>query len=110
MPQPLSVVQVCDFPANGQGYYRYHEPGRALSRLGATVVDCDPLHRALPRLAESADVLLLQVYDWDWLPLIRRRRDQGKATVVEASDYYFDVQPFNPGSLAWAAWVGRSSR
>jgi tetratricopeptide (TPR) repeat protein len=102
MRQSFSVVQVCDFPANGQGYHRYHEPSRALSRLAVTVVDCDPLHRALPALAEAADVLILQVYDWDWLPVIEQRRARGRATVVEASDYYFDVQPFNPGSLAWA--------
>jgi hypothetical protein len=33
------------------------------------VVDCDPLHRLLPLLAEAADVLVLQVHDWDWIPL-----------------------------------------
>jgi tetratricopeptide (TPR) repeat protein len=103
----MFIVQVCDFPLNGQAFYRYHEPGRALSRCGAVVVDCDPLHRLLPLLADAADVLVLHVYDWEWIPVLRRRRALGRATVVEASDDYFDVQPWNPGSVAWADGLER---
>jgi hypothetical protein len=98
----MFIVQVCDFPLNGQAFYRYHEPARGLSRCGAAVVDCDPLHRLLPLLADAADVLVLQTFDWEWVPVLRRRRALGRVTVVEASDDYFDIQPWNPGSVVWA--------
>jgi glycosyltransferase involved in cell wall biosynthesis len=99
----LLVVQVCDFFDDGDRFYRYHLPSRELARLhGVRVVDCHYLHRFLPDLLEAADVLVLQfIHDWDLLGVLGRRREAGRATVFEANDYFFDLQPWNPIAGQW---------
>ena len=75
----LLIVQVCEFLDVGDGVYRFHTPSRALSRLpGVAVVDIDLNHRLLPPLAETADVLVLAGFDWDWFPLLEKRRSAGR--------------------------------
>jgi tetratricopeptide (TPR) repeat protein len=106
MPDPLQaeflIVQVCEFLEVGDGVYRFHTPSRALSRLpGVAVLDIDLNHRLLPPLAESADVLILAGFDWDWFPLLEQRRAAGRITVFEANDYYYDIQSWNPLSAKW---------
>lgn len=98
----MLIVQVCEFLDVGDGVYRFHTPSRALSRLpGVAVVDCDLNHRLLPPLAETADVLVLAGFDWDWFPLLEQRRAAGRITVFEANDYYYDIQAWNPLSAKW---------
>ncbi len=66
-------------------------------RDGVYVVGCDRLHRALPRLARAADVLVLNsVCDADLFPLIAERGARNAATVFEVSDDFSAVQPWNP--------------
>ena len=104
MPQQveLLIVQVCEFLDVGDAVHRFHGPSRALSRLpGVTVIDIDLHHRLLPELAEICDVLVLAGFDWDFFPLLERRRSAGHITVFEANDYYFDIQPWNPLSARW---------
>src|SRR5581483_3363601 len=91
------ILQVCEFLDTGDGHYRFHEPSRQLSRLpGVVVADCDLGHRCLPPLLAAADVVVLQGFDWDLFPVLERRRATGRATVLEANDYYEDIQPWNP--------------
>ena len=98
----LLIVQVCEFLNVGDGVYRFHSPSRELSRLpGVVVVDADLHHRLLPGLAENANVLVLAGFDWDWFPLLERRRAAGRVTVFEANDYYYDLHPWNPLSARW---------
>jgi tetratricopeptide (TPR) repeat protein len=103
MHADLLVVQICDFLNDGDGMYRIHEPSRYLSRLpGVVVIDCHYHHHLLPRLLELADVLVLQFcHNWDFLPIIERRRNAGQVSVFEANDYFFDVQPWNPIAPGW---------
>jgi tetratricopeptide (TPR) repeat protein len=98
----LLVVQVCEFLDVGDAVHRFHGPSRALSRLpGVVVIDIDLHHRLLPQLAETCDVLVLAGYDWDFFPLLERRRAAGHITVLEANDYYFDIQGWNPLLVRW---------
>src|SRR5262245_39680143 len=97
------ILQICDFLDDGDGYYRLHEPSRQLSRLpGTVVVDCHFYHRYLPQLVALADVVVLPlIHNWDFFPLIEDRRSRGQATVFEANDYFYDVQPWSPISAQW---------
>jgi tetratricopeptide (TPR) repeat protein len=98
----LLIVQVCEFLDSGDGHYRFHQPARSLSRLpGVTVVECPLEHRLLPGLLPAADVLLLQDFHWDLFPLIERRRAEGRVTIQEANDDYFDLQPWNTRAAMW---------
>ena len=102
MPEPLLIAQVAEADDGGHAHYRVGGPGRALSLLpGVTVVDCDPRHRLLPWLVEEADVLVLHGVHPDLPPAARWRRDRGRVTVFEASDDYFDLQPWTDASAAW---------
>lgn len=101
--QTLLIGQACDFPLNGQGYYRYQEPSRQMARIeGISAIDCDPWHPLFPALAETADVLVLQQYNPEWVSLVHERRARGQVTVVEVSDYYFDFQPWHASARAWS--------
>ena len=99
----MLIAQVCDFHDDGDARYRLHDPSRFLGRLpGVVAVDCHFYHRHLPRLADLADVLVLQfVNDWELLSLCARRRAAGRITVFEANDYFFDLQPWNPIATGW---------
>lgn len=103
MKADLFILQICDFLDDGDGHYRLHEPSRQLARLpGVVVVDCHFYHRLLPALVDAADVLILPfVHDWDFFPVIERRRSQGRVTVFEANDYFYDVQPWNAVGAPW---------
>jgi tetratricopeptide (TPR) repeat protein len=96
------VVQICEFVGVGDDIYRFHVPSAALAQLpGVVTIDIPLHHRHLPELAEQADVLILGGFDNDWFPLIQRRRAAGRLTVLEANDYYPDLQPWNPLSVRW---------
>ncbi|HTW94385.1 MAG TPA: glycosyltransferase [Tepidisphaeraceae bacterium] len=103
MHADLLILQICDFLDDGDGIYRLHEPSRFLARLpGVVVIDCHYYHHLLPRLIESADVLILQFFhNWDFLPFIDQRRQRGQVTVFEANDNFYDVQPWNPIAEGW---------
>ncbi len=97
------ILQVCEFLDDGDGLYRLHEPSRHLARLpGVVVIDCHFHHHLLPGLLEQANVLVLPFFhNWDFFPLIERRRAAGRVTVFEANDYFYDVQPWNPVARQW---------
>jgi len=99
----MLIVQVGDFHDDGDARYRLHDPSRYLGRVpGVSAVDCHFYHRHLPKLADSADVLVLQfVNDWELLSLCARRRAAGRITIFEANDYFFDLQPWSPIAAGW---------
>jgi tetratricopeptide (TPR) repeat protein len=103
MKADLFILQICDFLDDGDGFYRLHEPSRQLSRLpGVLVVDAHFYHHLLPPLIEKADVLILPfIHDWDFFSTIQERRAAGKATVFEANDFFYDIQPWNPIAARW---------
>jgi tetratricopeptide (TPR) repeat protein len=99
----MLIVQICDFGNDGDAEYRMHSPVRQLGKVpGLVTIDCHFSHRCLPRLAEIADVLVVQfVNDWELLSLCQRRREAGRITVFEANDDFFDLQPWSPIADAW---------
>lgn len=103
MTPDLTVLQVVEFLDVGDGVHRFHAPARALSRLqGVTVIDIDCHHRHFHLLAEAADVLVMGAFNSDLFSIFEeRRRHPGRVTVVEANDYYPDLQSWNPLSMRW---------
>jgi tetratricopeptide (TPR) repeat protein len=103
MKAEFFILQVCEFLDDGDGLYRLHEPSRHLGRLpGVVVVDCHFHHHLLPGLLDQADVVVLPFFhNWDFFPLIERRRAAGRVTVFEANDYFYDVQSWNPVARQW---------
>jgi tetratricopeptide (TPR) repeat protein len=98
----LFILQLSEFLDNGDGWYRFHGPCRQMARTpGVVAIDCDLNHRYLPELMESADILVLHGFDWELFPAIEKRRRSGRATVLEANDYYYDVQPWNSRAGMW---------
>ena len=99
----MLIVQICDFGSDGDAEYRMHAPVRELGqRAGVTTVDCHFAHRSLPTLVETADVVIVQfINDWELLAVCQRRRRAGLVTVFEASDNFFDIQPWSPIAEAW---------
>jgi tetratricopeptide (TPR) repeat protein len=103
MKADIFILQVCEFLDDGDGQYRLHQPSLYLSRLpGVVVMDCHYAHRLLPSLVDTADVLVLPfLHNWDFFPVIDRRRAASRVTVFEANDYFYDIQPWNPIAAQW---------
>lgn len=105
MASDLTITQIVEFLDCGDGVHRFHAPARALAGLeGVTVVDCDPLHRCFPELARETDVLVMAAFNSDLFSIFEGRRlcaAGRRVTVVEANDYYPDLQPWNPLSMRW---------
>ncbi len=96
------IVQACEFQADGDAVHRFHAPSHALSELpGVCVIDVCLNHRRLPELMQQADVLILAGFDADLVPFVEQRRSQGKITMFEANDYYYDIQSWNPLATRW---------
>ena len=98
----MLIAQFTQFSAEGHGFYRVHEPARQMSRQpGITVVDCDPDRPEADWLGAHADVLILHGINPDYPPLAAWRRTRGHVTLFEASDNYFDIQPWTNYSQGW---------
>jgi glycosyltransferase involved in cell wall biosynthesis len=79
---------------------------------GVFVVNLTNEHRKKWAIAAQGDVLVLKnICDPDFLPLIKARKDQGKVTIYEIADDLSAIEPWNPvhffyrdmenQSLAW---------
>jgi len=79
---------------------------------GVFVITLTSEHRRRWNIASMANVLVLRnICDPDFLPLIRKRKDQGKVTIYEISDDLGSIEPWHPlhflfkeeenQSLAW---------
>lgn len=98
--QPLLIVQI-ESPQQdncGDYYYRTYTPGLAMSQLSGThVVTLTNIHRHKDEIASKADVLILKnICDPDFLPVIEKRRKRGQLTVYEMADDLAAVEPWNP--------------
>lgn len=98
---PLTIAQV-EAPEGGKTsgdyYYRTLSPGLAMAGLeDIHVINFTNEHRSRERIIRQADVLILKnICDPDFLPLIQQRRAQGKITVYELADDLCAVEPWNP--------------
>ena len=94
------IVQI-EPPQNTDGgdyYYRTHAPGVAMTQQeGVYVINLTNEHRNKFEVLKQADVLILKnICDPDFLPLINKRKQQGKLTIYEIADALGALQPWNP--------------
>ncbi len=94
----------------GDHVYRTRQPCRALGELeGVTVVSGSLLTPAAHALIDDADVLVLcDVVDADFLPIIEARRRRRRLTVYEINDHFLAPQPWNPTAYLAANLISRS--
>ncbi|MEA2695834.1 MAG: hypothetical protein QOI66_105 [Myxococcales bacterium] len=96
----------------GDHIYRTLQPCRALGQLpDVTVVSGSLLSPALSTtgLLTEADVLILcDVVDADFLPVIEARRRAGRLTGYEINDHFLAPQPWNPTAYLASNLVSRS--
>jgi len=86
----------------GDHIYRTAQPCRALGELeNVTVVSGSLLTPTVHALIDDADVLVLcDVVDADFLPIIEARRRRRRLTVYEINDQFLAPQPWNPDRLS----------
>jgi glycosyltransferase involved in cell wall biosynthesis len=101
----LLIVQI-EPPQDIQGgdfYYRTYAPGVCMAQEeGVYVVNLTGEHRLRKELAESADILILKnICDPDYFPIIGKRKSQKKPTVYEIADDLLSLQPWNPVYSFW---------
>ena len=96
----------------GDHIYRTLQPCRALGELpGITVVSGSLLTPGLSTtgLLLNADVLVLcDVVDADFLPLLAARRQQRRLTGYEINDHFLAPQPWNPTAYLATNLISRS--
>ncbi len=94
----------------GDHVYRTRQPCRALGELeGVTVVSGSLLTPAAHALIDDAEVLVLcDVVDADFLPIIEARRRRRRLTVYEINDHFLAPQPWNPTAYLAANLISRS--
>ena len=94
----------------GDHVYRTRQPCRALGELeGVTVVSGSLLTPTAHALIDDADVLVLcDVVDADFLPIIEARRRRRRLTVYEINDHFLAPQPWNPTAYLAANLISRS--
>ncbi len=94
----------------GDHVYRTRQPCRALGELeGVTVVSGSLLTPAVHALFDDAEVLVLcDVVDADFLPIIEARRRRRRLTAYEINDHFLAPQPWNPTAYLAANLISRS--
>jgi len=94
----------------GDHVYRTAQPCRALGELeNVTVVSGSLLTPRAHALMDDADVLVLcDVVDADFLPIIAARRRRRRLTVYEINDHFLAPQPWNPTAYLATNLISRS--
>ncbi len=94
----------------GDHVYRTLQPCRALGELeDVTVVSGSLLTPAVQGLLDLADVLVLcDVVDADFLPVIDARRRRGRLSVYEINDHFLAPQPWSATAYLASNLISRS--
>lgn len=101
-----TIVQVVVINDTGDSCYRMRWPGQHLAEQspGWRVINLDANAAERFEWSEKADLLVLyQSHDLDLLPLIKRRQQQGKKTLVEYNDNFYAPSPASPVSKEWSS-------
>ena len=82
----------------GDFYYRSYAPGVCMAREeGVYVVNLTGEHRLREEIADQADILILKnICDPDYFPIINKRKSQKKPTIYEIADDLLAIPPWNP--------------
>ena len=97
-PLLIAQVDVAQNESGGDFYYRTYAPGVGMAHCdGIYVVNAGNVHRLKHELMQEADILILNnICDADFLPIIRDRKAGGKITVYELCDDLDDIPASSP--------------
>jgi glycosyltransferase involved in cell wall biosynthesis len=98
--EPILMAQI-EPPQNIEGgdfYYRSYAPGVCMAQEeGVYVVNLTSEHRLREEIAGQADILILKnICDPDYFPVISKRRSQKRPTIYEIADDLLAIPPWNP--------------
>ena len=101
-----TIVQLVHIDETGDSYYRMRWPLRDLAAQDPTLRIINLQHNAAERysLIEQADLAVIyQSHDIDLLPIIRRRHQAGKKTIVEYNDNFYAPATPSPVQEGWSS-------
>lgn len=104
--QIFTVVQLVLMNETGDSYYRMRWPAAELASQNPAlrVINLDAGAEDRYRLALEADLLVLfQSADPDLLPILRRRSELGRKTLVEYNDNFYEPQAWSPVAKEWSS-------
>jgi hypothetical protein len=99
-----TVLQLVLVNDTGDSCYRMRWPARELAAqdVELRVINLDAQAKERFEWALEADLLVMyQSLDLDLLPVLERRRAQGKRTLVEYNDDFYDPPPWSPVAREW---------
>lgn len=101
-----TIVQIVLINETGDSYHRMRWPAAQLAKQepNLRIINLDAQAEERFIWAEAADLLVLyQSSDLELLPIIARRRAQGKKTIVEYNDNFYEAPPSAPVFGAWSS-------
>lgn len=104
MAKNPTIVQLVEINDTGDSCYRMRWPGRALADQAPDwrIINIDSKATERIQLALEADLLIIyQSHDLDLFPLLKRRRELGRKTLVEYNDNFYYPPPESPAAPAW---------
>ncbi len=106
LEEARSVLQLVLIDETGDSYYRMRWPGQQIANQAPNwrVISLDARAEERFQLGLEADLLIIyQSNDIDLLPLIAARRAQGKKTLAEYNDNFYDPPPASPVYKPWTS-------
>ena len=101
-----TVVQLAVMDPTGDSYYRMRWPAAELAAQAPEwrVINLDARAQERHTWALEADLTVLyQSSDPDLLPLIRKRKEAGKKTLVEYNDNFYEPPPASTVTKEWSS-------
>jgi len=101
-----TILQLVLIDETGDSYYRMRWPGMQLVQQNPNwrVINLDAKAKERFSWAEEADLLVLyQSNDIDLIPVIKKRKAQGKKTLVEYNDNFYSPPPASPVAKEWSS-------
>lgn len=100
-----SILQIVHIDETGDSYYRMRWPGSVVAhqRPDWTVLSLDSQAKERYEWGLEADLLILfQSQDLDFLPIIKKRQQAGKKTIVEYNDNFYEPPMGSPTYYVWS--------
>lgn len=106
LEEPRTILQLVLIDETGDSYYRMRWPGQQIAQQAPNwrVISLDARAEERFQLGLEADLLIVyQSNDIDLLPLIAARRAQGKKTLAEYNDNFYDPPAASPVYKPWSS-------
>jgi tetratricopeptide (TPR) repeat protein len=102
--EEATIVQLVHVDETGDSYYRMRWPGQVLAEQNPSwrIINIDANSSERFTLALEADLLVIyQSHDVDLFPVLKRRKEMGKKTLVEYNDNFYEPPPESPAAGHW---------